>query len=484
MAKKMTSSTLLLSRRWHFAFLCHLFLLLVRDGASCSSDNESKSDTTTLTTTLTATTKHHLLLPRDVFFDPAARDALTVLRDDQTGGKENSASCVGRQELASAGDQDRLTLTMTGYKGGGRGQDQINQDRSFIMAPFLVPKDDADDDDNDDDDSLLMAVFDGHGSLGHDVAEFCTNQLPPRLLAALEAIVDVKNSSSINTTAVADALRAVVEEVDRDIPREMGREGGATATIVLRLRDHLYFANAGDSQSMLASYLYHHHDANDHHDQTRGVVRLWYATRLDKPDHPDERQRILEAGGRVSEATEDDDARVRFVHSNGQDYGLAMSRSLGDFGAIGVISTPIVHVISIPELLQRIVVDKKEGEEEEICTVEIQADGSTENTCSDGKRSNVESRHVQLFVVSASDGLIDYVEPEELVAELGWAFYGGVDSDSSSSSSTHPLTAAEKLIHTSAKRWHKDTNGRYRDDIVIAAAKIFQKDSYNDSTKV
>jgi hypothetical protein len=58
----------------------------------------------------------------------------------------------------------------------------------------------------------------------------------------------------------------------------------------------------------------------------------------------------LEAGGIVSEESQEDVARVSYM-LNGHAYGLAMSRGLGDASAIGVTAEPLVDVFSIADLL-------------------------------------------------------------------------------------------------------------------------------------
>jgi hypothetical protein len=78
---------------------------------------------------------------------------------------------------------------------------------------------------------------------------------------------------------------------------------------------------------------------------------------------------------------------------------------------------------------------------------------------------NDDSNNIQLFVVSATDGLLDYFEPTDLAGVIGASFYDPA-------SQLHPLKAAEGLIHAAAKEWWEEMEGQYRDDITISAAKI------------
>ena len=69
-----------------------------------------------------------------------------------------------------------------------------------------------------------------------------------------------------------------------------------------------------------------------------------------------------------------------------------------------------------------------------------------------------------IFAVSASDGLMDYVEPEIISKLLAQSITGA--------SALHLLSACERLISIAATAWHHAKQGRYRDDISIAVCKI------------
>ena len=80
----------------------------------------------------------------------------------------------------------------------------------------------------------------------------------------------------------------------------MDSQAGCTATVVLMTPTEIYCANAGDSRTVMCDHGTAIELSKDH-----------------KPDLPEERSRILKAGGEVS------DGRV-----NGM---LALSRAIGDF---------------------------------------------------------------------------------------------------------------------------------------------------------
>ena len=68
-------------------------------------------------------------------------------------------------------------------------------------------------------------------------------------------------------------------------------------------------------------------------------IQIAYQSREDKPDIPEEKARIVAAGGYVHIPLDGDGnvPRVYHIDENGlARYGLAMSRSLGDWGLQGV----------------------------------------------------------------------------------------------------------------------------------------------------
>ena len=71
---------------------------------------------------------------------------------------------------------------------------------------------------------------------------------------------------------------------------------------------------------------------------------------------------------------------------------------------------------------------------------------------------------VQVFAVSATDGLLDFMEIDDIAQTVAKSLY--VDN------APHPLSACESLITTAATSWHQAKEGRYRDDIAIAVSKL------------
>jgi serine/threonine protein phosphatase PrpC len=350
---------------------------------------------------------HSLLLPRDIAFDNAARKALQLIRRKEI-----------QHELHSSGNRDQATMTMVGYK-GGRVMDQINQDRAFVMSPYLEGQ------------GMLLGVFDGHGEKGELVSEFMLHELPKRLSQKLELALKETDQNGVDAL-VKKALMNSFLELDQSTPS--GKEGGCTASVVLQLGSKLYVANVGDSISIVATYT----TANDR-------VEVVYVTREDKPELPDEYERILKMGGSVliPDDPKQDSPRVMYTNPDtGYQSGLAMSRSIGDWDIVGCIAEPIIDVLDVRDLVASAVASSAASDDE---------------TC-------VAAEHVFIFVMSATDGMMDYLRPQDLAALFARAFYR--------QDGPHPLTVAEDLILKAAKGWNADMEGQYRDDIAVAASKI------------
>ena len=95
----------------------------------------------------------------------------------------------------------------------------------------------------------------------------------------------------------------------------------------------MYSANSGDSRGILVSF------------SPQNGIKIESLTRDHKPDIPEEKERILRAGGRVHayKGNEGENLGPERVWLGTEDSpGLAMSRSIGDGQAhsVGVISEP------------------------------------------------------------------------------------------------------------------------------------------------
>jgi serine/threonine protein phosphatase PrpC len=180
---------------------------------------------------------------------------------------------------------------------------RINQDRAALFTPFLTKLSPS------TVDSFLVALFDGHGRQGHIIAEYCIEEFPYRLAKKLNELSDPVNDK--------DILRAMNEtflETDIYAPPN-ALEGGATATISLRIGSKLYIGNVGDSQTILVS----------------ADSAVAYMTRKDKAILPEERSRIEGLGGKIFINPQNISRVVVYSVTARESIALAMSRSIGDW---------------------------------------------------------------------------------------------------------------------------------------------------------
>jgi serine/threonine protein phosphatase PrpC len=157
----------------------------------------------------------------------------------------------------------------------------------------------------------LILVCDGHGKSGEVVANTVT-QVLPRLMTAEKA-------TEKNLRAAFLAMDAEIEKLGPLTDR-----AGSTAVAVLITPPKLVCAYIGDSRAILG--------------RRAAASGLWKPIALSgvhKPDMPGEAERIVAAGGLLTQSRFGP-ARVN---------GLAMSRAFGDFDvkAAGVIAEPDVH---------------------------------------------------------------------------------------------------------------------------------------------
>jgi len=306
--------------------------------------------------------------------------------------------------------------------------EQINQDRSFILSPFQGL-----------DNHRLLGVFDGHGNRGEVVSQYAVDHLPSLLLSKLHRF------SSLNETRISQEMETILietfVELDQTAPPHAAITGGCTASILLQMGYQVYIANAGDSRSFVARY-------SISSSSLEKRVEILYATREDKPHLPEEKQRILDMGGQVyipPPHKVGSSSRVVYVdEEDGGTHGLAMSRSIGDWaaGKVGFIPNPIVDRLDLRDYLQ------------------VVSDNAT-SVDGDEMAATVD---VHIFAFSATDGLLDYVTEQEIADMVGSSLY--------QEDGVHPLLACESLILEAAGRWWNANGGRYRDDIALAFSKL------------
>lgn len=474
------------------------------------------------------------LLPRDIHLDKEAHAALNTVRklyhkygnrasssvttapadtvtglgavgeeDSNDNGSSNNDRAVAVEEekeqftesrklnkalelLKTVGGQDQATLTLRGNK-GGKIEDQVNQDRAFVLSPFYF--NDGNDYDNNIDLELLessdgslssssslsttidnsagigrqrqptnrlLGVFDGHAKRGELVSEYTAINLPRILASKLENIHSSNNivevspsplsSSDTPTTTTTTTTTDINNSNNHHLPTAASTST-STATTTQKTHQALIetflhldktvpaHPSGGCTASIflqLGSKLYIANTGDSRsilatYTKSTSTVDIVYISREDKPDLPGERARVEAMGGKV--------VRNRVVvHTAGSSKGfsLAMSRSIGNWeaGKVGVIPDPTVVVMDLLDL-------------------------------SDGNGD------VEVFAICATDGLLDFVDINTVVKTIADSLY--VEEGRSS---THLLSACESIITTAGMLWSKAMNGRYRDDISIAVSKI------------
>merc|ERR1719491_420416 len=436
-----------------------------------------------------------LLIPRDIHFDDEIKRALTDIREATASAAKTTTTTVTAKEridneskkfkalssLTSAGiiNDVGLTMTLIGYKGGELAT-QINQDRAFVLTPFYTSGsvDDADKDerrdeknesqlrkkihDNDSNEKdnnrqsqkmQLMGVMDGHDRLGEVVSEYAMRELPSILSSKLNEFEKEHESSSrsgeVQDVMVQKALTEAFLHINATIPTK--NSGGCTASVLLRIDDKVYIANVGDSRTFVVSY----------HQETKNV-KIIYQTREDKPHLDAEKARIEKMGGEVyipskemMESGEDSSRTVIMDRTTGFQSSLAMSRSLGDweFSSAGVIALPIVDVINLTQFSQG---NLKSGR------------GSCDERMNHSEREScvAEASSTKIFSVAASDGLLDFISPNELATSLAHSLYDEEGLE------PHPVTVPEQLIIKAADKWQEEMGYEYREDIVISVMKL------------
>jgi len=285
-------------------------------------------------------------------------------------------------------------------------ESKVNQDRGFIIYPLKV-KHNLENENHKDD--FMIGIFDGHANLGHLVAQKAVNEVEGRFIQKMET-----NFHENDDEFIKKVLKDVMKEIDESIPHHISMDGGCTASIVLRWGYKLYFSNVGDSQSFVATTT------------SNVLTKINYMTRLDKPNLPEERQRIESMKGRIHIPPQNPSWARVIVYSSilNEDVGLAMSRSLGDleWTAVGVIPEPTIEVVNLKDVIS----NATTGE--------------------------------QIFVVSASDGLYDTLRPKFIANYIGSTFQ----------QQCYPLLACEELIQLASPR----NPTFYRDDITISVIKL------------
>lgn len=317
---------------------------------------------------------------------------------------QNAGNPSNRHDITMITDEcnHSAVSSIKGLKPGN--PNWINQDNYFLMdntsssSSSSIP-------------SSISCVFDGHGEHGHLVSRRCRELLPVILQ---NTNYDLMKSFSMIQNDLTSC------EIDT-------RCSGATCNMVLQVHSlngngygKLIIANCGDSRCVLGKKLSNGNYApvqlsNDH-----------------KPDNPDERKRVIAAGGHLGcrQALVNQGSRGMvsvpvgptrvWYQYKGDTLGLAMSRSLGD---------SVVHRFGVTA-------------EPEITEYQL-------NECDE-------------FVILASDGIWDVVDNNQAVQVIQNFISKGSQWD--------PHEAAVWLSKFARARWEKMS--AMIDDITCIVVKL------------
>ena len=198
---------------------------------------------------------------------------------------------------------------------------KINQDRGLVCYPFRGSSDRA-----------LICVFDGHGSQGEHIAEFCIHSVLERLQSSASG----PPRSGLGPDAAA-SLREAIVAANEDLLShpELGSiaaTAGCTAHLMYLNGPDVTVASVGDSRATLGK-------------RHNGAITAVDLSTDHTPDLPDEQQRIEAAGGVVTPAGPGGFPPARVCAAGRKRGGLAMSRAIGDgdLKPFGVTAEPEVR---------------------------------------------------------------------------------------------------------------------------------------------
>ena len=206
--------------------------------------------------------------------------------------------------------------------------------------------------------SILLGVFDGHGTEGERVANFCRTFVEKYFLEGLLPETENQDPTSF--------LIKLIEDCDEELKLK-GFDilySGSTAVIALVANGIIYSASVGDSRAVLGSasptsvppgptLITEERKVLKNVKFRRGskstpLVFPLQLTKDQKPNDSEEFERIIKSGGRVQRLLDENGKRIgpyRVWENNTNAPGLVISRSIGDIigKKIGVISTPLCN---------------------------------------------------------------------------------------------------------------------------------------------
>lgn len=315
----------------------------------------------------------------------------------------------------------------------------------------------------------IYAVFDGHGSKGHDVSNFVKDQLPKLLVLQTDMATNPKEA----LMAAFKQTQGLIERAT-EMQKLNAEKSGCTASVILHdhISNQLHIGHVGDSRCVLAKRTKStESDTLEAHDLTVDH----------KPNDPKERARIEANGGHVVF----DGFYNHRVYAKGKRYpGLNMSRALGDllgYYDAGISSDPDVksHDVATAQKADKAAKSDPAGQSEtaegtnivpnavpeaaenggreKLALEQPDADGAARpltSTSSDPEVHSVQlDPAVDLFVLLCSDGVWEFMSSQEAV-EVCAKF-----------PQSKAMQAAEALSKSAWDAWQQVMGGCVVDDI-------------------
>jgi serine/threonine protein phosphatase PrpC len=250
----------------------------------------------------------------------------------------------------------------------------------------------------------IFGVLDGHGPSGHYISKFAAqfiqnyivNNPEIKNLTKLESIyLKLKEN---NYQIIKQSFTLIDRQLESQSFESLG--SGTTCILVVQIGRNVICANVGDSRAVAVF-----DEDTDNNLSQLNVTPLSIDYKLEIPE---ERNRIIMAGGAVEQAKNSLGIRMGplRIFTPGKDYpGLAMSRSIGDLEGkkYGIIAEPGI--------------------------IEFNVNESTK------------------YIVLCSDGVWEFLSNEQ-VKEIGRGFY----------LNNNPNGYVEELLKLSVKEWEDNDN--------------------------
>ena len=251
-------------------------------------------------------------------------------------------------------NENCISATQKGFLAKKNIEKENNQDCSLIIENVCGIKN-----------YNIYSIMDGHGSNGHLVSNFIKDniikyfndisfyfkKIKPKEKSSIiypENILDLifKKLTKNDYQKIKDFYKEVDELLSSIEVHFDSNFSGSTCIIIFQIGNNIISSNVGDSRALLIK-------------ENKEIIELSHDQ---KPDNENEKKRIEEMGGIVSQCNDlYDDGKEGGpfrIWMKGCDYpGIAMSRSIGDKIAhsIGVINEPEIIEFNLDELSKFII---------------------------------------------------------------------------------------------------------------------------------